>query len=183
MEVKELKYKNFTLVDPFAKKSKNKTKSSIFSPSITLSNFTNFETSPCPWADWLKCEPLSVKGVNEIYKSIQEYNKLQNGGDHYGGSINQEKKEKEQVNRYIKKLDIAIKIANNLQTQIKKDKENLKMNRIKAAAALNYIIRLFSLNLEDNLDVIRRHVKQKYNRDLSNVMGNMAQYIKDTRTE
>ena len=78
---------------------------------------------------------------------------------------------------------MAIEIANHLQTQIKKNKENLKINRIKAAAALNYIIRLFSLNLQDNLDIIRRHVKQKYKKDLSNVMENMTQYIKDTGME
>jgi hypothetical protein len=78
---------------------------------------------------------------------------------------------------------MAIEIANHLQTQIKKNKENLKINRIKAAAALNYIIGLFSLNLQDNLDIIRRHVKQKYKKDLSNVMENMTQYIKDTGME
>jgi hypothetical protein len=65
MEVKNLEYKQFTLEDPFAKKSKNKTKS-----SIKLDNFTKFETNPCPWADWLRCELLSVKDVNEIYKAV-----------------------------------------------------------------------------------------------------------------
>lgn len=59
----------------------------------------------------------------------------------------------------------------------------MKINRIKADAALNYIIILFSLNLQDNLDIIRRHVKQKYKKDLSNVMENMTHYIKDTGME
>ena len=181
MEIKELNYKHFTLTDPFVNKSKNKTRSSIYSPAITLSNF---ETSPCPWADWLKCEPVSSKYVEEIHEAIKKYDNLPNDGDHSGGAINKENKEEEQVNNYIKKLDLTIKIANNLQIQIKKDKENLKRNRIKAAAALNYIIRLFSLNLQNNLNDIKKHVKEKYDgKDLNNVMKNMTNYIKDTRAE
>ena len=183
MEVKELKYKHFTLDDPFENKSKNKIKSSTYSPSINLSKFTTFNTSPCKWADWIKCDKSSIKNVHKIHNAIKEYNTLENGKDHYGGNINQKNKEEEKVNNYIKKLDLAIKIANHLQNQIIKDKENLKINRIKAAAALNYIIRLFALNLQDNLDIIRRHVKQKHKKQLSNVMGNMTQYIKDTSTK
>ena len=144
--------------------------------------------SPCEWADWLKCEKITTKSILEIHDAIKEYKDITQS--QYGGSKvtnflnNQELKEEyKRVDDYIEKLDLAIKIANKLKKQTENDEKQLKLNRIRAAAALNYIIRLFSLDLQDNLNVIKSHVNDKYNKSLANVMKNMTSYIKDTRPE
>ena len=145
--------------------------------------------SPCEWADWLKCEKITTKSIREIHDAIKEYKDITQS--HSGGSKvtnflnNQELKEEyKRVDDYIEKLDLAIKIANKLKKQTENDEKQLKLNRIRAAAALNYIIRLFSLDLQDNLNVIKSHVKNKYKtKSLANVMKNMTNYIKDTRPE
>lgn len=151
--------------------------------------YKKYLDTPCEWADWLKCEKITTKSIREIHDAIKEYKditQVQSGGSKVTNFLNNQelKEEYKRVDDYIEKLDLAIKIANKLKKQTENDEKQLKLNRIRAAAALNYIIRLFSLDLQDNLNVIKSHVKNKYkNKSLANVMQNMTSYIKDTRTE
>ena len=144
------------------------------------SNLTYARTSPCPWADYLKCVHQTPETIDKIYEDaklfMSESKNIdvsgQKGGQK-GGSSN--------VDSYIALVKSTIKLGKEVQKQIEKKKDKLMMERTKAAAAISYISRLFVLGMEKNVDDLRDYTRKHQKMDLDDVMYNLASYIKNTR--
>lgn len=132
--------------------------------------------SPCPWADYLKCIPHNTSSVDAalqaaefIMGSEQKYKK-QSGGS--------------SINSFMNSLSSTVELSKTVQKEVDKIYADTQDERIKAAAAITYISRLFALGLEDNIDNLREYTRSKQNgKEIEDVMYDMVSFIKNTKPD
>ena len=152
-------------------------------PNIVKKNINNVlfnGLSPCPWADYLKCIPNNNSSVESTLNAAKfimgsekrQLNKEQSGGD--GLSINS----------FINALSSTVELSKTVQKQVDKIYSDTQEDRIKAAAAITYISRLFVLGLEDNIDNLREYTRSKQDgKEIEDVIYDMASFIKNTKPD
>jgi hypothetical protein len=73
-------------------------------------------------------------------------------------------------------------MGKNILKQIDEKDAALQIERMKAAAAISYITRLFILGMEDDVDTLRDYARrQDPPLELDDVMYKLVTYIKNTR--
>jgi len=137
--------------------------------------------SPCPWADYLKCIPQTIKSVDDtlhdsrlFMSGTRDIPENQSGGYKKGGAG---------VDSFIASLDSTISLGRNVQQQVDKAYDDLQAERMKAAAAIAYISRLFALGMESDVDKLRDYVRDAHTMELDSAMYKLVTYIKNTRHE
>lgn len=138
--------------------------------------------SPCPWNDYLKCVSQSPESVNKLLKEAKIFMKgtrdienNQAGGYHRGGYS---------INSFISQLRTTDELSRSVETEVDKAYEGLQTERMKAAAAVAYISRLFALGKEDDVDQLRDYYrKSPHKMELDDVMYKLMTYIKNTRKD
>ena len=139
----------------------------------SLKTFIYDGASPCPWADYLKCIPQNTKSVEETLESVHKYMTNSSGEYNQSGGA---------VFNYTASLDSTIEMGKNILKQIDEKDAALQIERMKAAAAISYITRLFILGMEDDVDTLRDYARrQDPPLELDDVMYKLVTYIKNTR--
>ncbi len=136
--------------------------------------------NPCPWADYLKCIPHNNSSVDSTLKaaefiigSEQKFSKEEQSG---GGSS--------AVNSFMNALSSTVELSKTVQKQVDKIYSDTQEDRIKAAAAITYISRLFALGLEDNIDNLREYTRSKQDgKEIDDVIYHMVSFIKNTKQD
>jgi hypothetical protein len=152
--------------------------------------------SPCPWNDYLKCIPQNAESVDKLLdesqmfmqgtRDIPERKQEQAGGKHKTTKSRKPRKQKggDVISSFIEELKVANRLGTNVQKEVDKAYDKTQEERLKAAAAIAYISRLFVLGKEDNVDQLRDHYRRKpYEMELDDVMYKLVSYIKNTRPE
>ena len=141
----------------------------------SLKSFYVDGASPCPWADYLKCVPQNSQSVDDTLDAVQKYMTITHSDDdtQSGG-----------FNNYTAYLDSTIDIGKNILKELDKKASELQNERMRAAAAISYITRLFVLGMEDDVDTLRDYSRrQKPPMELDDVMYKLVTYIKNTRSD
>ena len=139
----------------------------------SLKTFIYDGASPCPWADYLKCIPQNTQSVDETLDSVKKYMTNFSGEHNQSGGAGF---------NYAASLDSTIEMGKNILKQIDEKEAALQIERMKAAAAISYITRLFVLGMEDDVDTLRDYArKQNPPLELDDVMYKLVTYIKNTR--
>ena len=136
--------------------------------------------SPCPWADYLQCIPHNNASVDSTLKAAEfimgsehKFNKEKQTG---GGSSS--------INSFMNVLSSTVELSKTVQKQVDKIYADTQDDRIKAAAAITYISRLFALGLEDNIDNLREYTRSKQDgKEIEDVMYDMVSFIKNTKKD
>ena len=145
--------------------------------------------SPCPWTDYLKCIPQNAESVDKL---LDESEMFMQGTrdipeeDEQAGGKGKKRKQKggDVISSFIEELKVANRLGANVQKEVDKAYDNMQEERLKAAAAIACISRLFVLGKEDNVDQLRDHYRRKpYEMELDDVMYKLVSYIKNTRPE
>jgi hypothetical protein len=142
----------------------------------SLKSFYVDGASPCPWADYLKCVPQNSQSVDDTLVNIKKYMTITHSEDdtQNGGGFN----------NYIKYLDSTIDIGKNILKELDNKDSELQNERMRAAAAISYITRLFVLGKEDDVDTLRDYSRRQVPPlELDDVMYKLVTYIKNTRSD
>jgi len=151
-------------------------------------NIINEGISPCPWADYLKCIPQTIKSVDDtlhdsrlFMSGTRDIPENQSGGYKKEGYKKKGYKGGAGVDSFIASLDSTISLGRNVQQQVDKAYDDLQTERMKAAAAIAYISRLFALGMEADVDELRDYARDAHTMELDSVMYKLVSYIKNTR--
>ena len=141
------------------------------------STFTNkfkkiiFEgSSPCPWRDYLPCVKYDLEKIIELKEGVAE---LKDGRDR-AETI------KKGGGNTLSELDIAIQLGGEVKSDVDRTYKNLNKNRMKAAAAIAYITRLFVMVMNEEIEILEKHSK-RHGKDLDNVVNEMVTFLDKTR--
>jgi len=157
--------------------------------TFKFKNIIKHGISPCPWADYLKCVPQNVGSVDNLLEDAQTFMSEQHGihsGAQAGGTLvkggYQDGGNNNSLRDILESVDTATSFAKKVEKQMGKVQSEMDQERIRAAAAITYISRLFALGLEDDVDDLRDY-SRKRNMELDEVVFKLASYIKNTRTD
>ncbi len=140
--------------------------------------------NPCPWADYLRCIPVDSKYVDNKLEETEQFMKnRQDVGYQAKGGSEDSGDSGAVIDFYINSLKSAIQLGWIVEKEVDKINNDVQTERMKAAAAINYISRLFVLGLEDNVDTLRNYTRKKHNKEIDSIMYDMASYIKNTRED
>ena len=148
-----------------------------------IGNIIEQGISPCPWTDYLKCVPQDVNSVDNMLKDAQVFMSEQHGihsGTQVGG-FNQQGGDNS-LREILESVNTATAFAKKIYKQLEKMQSDMEQERIRAAAAITYISRLFALGLEDDVDDLRDY-SRKRNMELDEVVFKLSSYLKNTRQD
>jgi hypothetical protein len=137
----------------------------------TKNNFLSEGLSPCPWADYLKCIPHTISSVDDV---LHEAKFIMKDKNQIGGAS---------INSFMSSLSSVVELSKKVETQVDKIHRDTQDERTQAAAAITYITRLFVLGLEDDIDDLKTYTKNRHNKEISDVIYEMALFVKNTKSD
>jgi len=81
---------------------------------------------------------------------------------------------------YLRALKAAIRMGDRLSSQVHRFLETVTEKRMMAAAMLSYIARLLALGMEDNVDVLRQHLRLTQKMEVDEAVLKLAKYLRNT---
>lgn len=138
----------------------------------TKNKFISEGLSPCPWADYLKCIPHTISSVDDV---LHDAKFIMGNKNQIGGSS---------INSFMNSLSSVVELSKKVETQVDKIHRDTQDERTQAAAAITYITRLFVLGLKDDIDDLKEYTKKNHkNKEISDVIYEMALFIKNTKSD